>query len=209
MKKTLKIILIVLFGIITVLIMIEQSTQSKDSIPLSANEQLSPDDTGRKSEFLLLHKTLDELSKTWPESKIRPYRSALKKFPDANACLIIPNNADSINWSLINSTEELEVCLFHIHSYIGDVKQSEEWFKRQGFSVFVDNHIRGTSPMPYHTIHANWITASTGPLKNQKSPLRGPHIFFEELFAITGLSVGLTIDPEGRIIDVSCGYSRK
>lgn len=208
MKKVLLIALLILFGMVSIL-MIVQNTHSTDADLTSPNSQHASNDSEKKKQFMLLGMTLEELSKTWPESKIRPYRNALIKFPDLIACLSIPNNTDYINWSTIKSLQELDVCLSHIHSYIGDVKQSEEWFKRQGFGVFTDSHIRGASPMQYHTIHANWITLTSGPLKNQKSPLSGPRIFFEELFAISGLSVGLTIDPEGRVIDVSSGFSRK
>lgn len=207
MKKVLLIALLILFGMVSILL-IAQNIHSEESDLIMSDVQPTSIESEKK-EFMLLSMTLEELSKTWPENKIRPYRNALIKFPDLSACLSIPNNTDYINWSTIKSLQELDVCLSHIHSYIGDVKQSEEWFKQQGFRVFTDSHVRGASPTQYHTIHANWITLTSGPLKNQKSPLSGPRVFFEELFAISGLSVGLTIDPEGRVIDVSSGFSRK
>lgn len=208
MKKVLKIVLITLFGLSAVFIVM-QSTQSKDSIPLSANEQLSPDDTGRKSEFLLLHKTLDELSKTWPEDMIKPYRKAVKKFPDVDACLITPKNADSINWQIIKTTIELKVCLSRIHTYLGDVHESEEWFKRQGFKVIVYDYPPDALPYLRHRINASWPIPSSGPLKDRKSPMSGIRIYFEELFAIAGVGVGVEISPEGKVVHVIAGYSRK
>jgi len=186
-----------------------QNIHSQNSTPLSKIEQHISDDTEQKSEFLLLHKTLDELSETWPESKIRPYRKAVKKFPNVDACLITPKDADSINWSIIKSTTELEVCLSRIHTYLGDVNKSEEWFERQGFKVIVYNYSPDSLPFRRYRVNASWSIPSSGHLKDRKSPISGVRIYFEEFLAIAGISVGININQKGTVTHISSGYTKK
>lgn len=207
MRKSLKIILVGVFVLVTIL-MISENINSKNSTPLSLNQQNISDDTNKKNEFLLLHKTLDELSETWPESKIRPYRKAVEKFPNVDSCLL-ERDVNSVNWSLIKTTTELEVCLSRIHNHLGDVSKSEEWFKQQGFKVIVQSHPRGSLPGIYHSISGNWTIPTTGPLKGQKSPMSGMHIYFEEFLATTGISIGIEISPKNIVTDVKAGYTRK
>lgn len=191
------------------ILMIVQSIHSKGADLTSPNSQRASNNSEKKKEFMRLGMTLEVLSTSWSESKIRPYRKALKKFPEVGTCLIAPDNVDSFNWSLVKTVYELEVCLFHIHSYIGDVKQSVEWFRRHGFLVIVQSYFRGDPAIRFYSINSIWKIPSSGPLKDRKSPLSGTRIFFEELFARSGISIGLEINQEGMVTDVSSGYSRK
>lgn len=190
------------FVLVTIL-MISENINSKNSTPLSLNQQNISDDTNKKNEFLLLHKTLDELSETWPESKIRPYRKAVEKFPNVDSCLL-ERDVNSVNWSIIKTTTELEVCLSRIHNHLGDVSKSEEWFKQQGFSVNVRSN--PDYPERLHSVGGIWLIPSSGPLKNRKSPLSGIHARFTELFLNSGISVGIYISQENVVTHVTVEY---
>lgn len=208
MKKVSEIVPAILCGLLLVCFFVK-NIYGEESILPNPSERYSSIDTVQEYKFLLFGKTIEELSLSWPESKIRPYRRAIEKFPDLDSCLIAAEDADTINWSIIKTTTELEVCLSRIHTYLGDVHKSEEWFKRHGFQVIVQSYFRGDPPRHFHSINGIWQIPLTGLFKDRKSPLLGLRIRFEELFARAGLSIGLEINQEGLVTHVETGYSRK
>ena len=163
----------------------------------------------RHSQFLRLAKTIDELSETWPKNKVEPYRQAVARFPGLRACLADEDDLSAIRWTSFATLEELEVCLSLIHNAIGDLDESVDWFKDQGFSVSTRFTRRGSPPQKFSTIYADWIVPSSGPTSGEKSPLTGIRAWFRELLARSGLGIGLVLDSSERVTDVNAGYTRK
>ena len=208
MKKVSEIVPAILCGLLLVCFFVK-NIYGEESILPNPSARHSSIDTVQEYKFLLFGKTIEELSLSWPESKIRPYRRAIEKFPDLDSCLIAAEDADTINWSIIKTTTELEVCLSRIHTYLGDVHKSEEWFLQQGFKVIVYDYPPDSQPYRHHRVNASWLVPSSGPLKNRKAPMSGVRIFFEEFLAIAGISVGININQEGLVTHISAGYTRK
>ena len=159
--------------------------------------------------FLKLGRTIDELSEIWPRNKIQPYRRAVSRFPHLSSCLANENDVSTIRWASFVTLAEVEVCLSYVHTDIGDLIESVNWFKNQKFSVTTQSYNRGSPPQQHNSINAIWILPSPGSFIGKKSPLTGMKARFRELFATSGLSIGVELDSSRRVTDVETGYARE
>lgn len=176
--------------------------------PLQAlGEQKLSEQPAMVPEFRLVGRTLDELAVTWSMNKIKPYRDAIKQFPDVDSCLMHAGFVDSIDWLKIKSMSQFEVCLFHIHSQLGDPERSADWFRRHGFNPLVRSRKGYPNTQTIYIVNANWIVPNEGPYEGRMSPLSGLPTRLRGL-AAGGLSVGVTIS-NGTVTDVGAGYTYK
>lgn len=86
--------------------------------------------------FLLLGSLMQKGHPRWDE-----FRQPIEKFPSAIDCLSSPQveamdwNLLDVNWNLMKSNRDVEVCLFRIFDTINDPMQSALWLQMQGYRV--------------------------------------------------------------------------
>lgn len=139
----------------------------------------------------------------------RNYKTSVSRFPSVHSCLTGENRNASqpdlskIDWSLIQSTYDADVCLFRIASSYKSVTSFEKWLQRNGFpevTRFERNSV-GSSGDGI-ALSASRNIKRDGVLFGH-SPIRS---FFISKTAY-GLSVSIVYDSQGNLFSVGSNYN--
>jgi hypothetical protein len=139
-----------------------QEIRSKDGF-LFELEELSSQET---RPFLLLGARMQPSQSRWDE-----FADSLEKFSNAQNCLNPPEisgtkwNTLDVNWKVLRSNRDIEVCLFRIFDTLNDPLLAVSWLKRQEYKVLDPWHpagggLRGVPPelVPELTVEAYIVT---------------------------------------------------
>lgn len=136
------------------------------------------------------------------------YDIALNAFPDAASCLsqaeADANGFDllTFDWAAQSSVEQLEVCLSRIHNVIDDPSVSVRWFEAFGFKAVPYTEPAGHFREGQTIIQVNWVSDSEFPAQYVSS-------WLERTLFGTGFSMGLRLDADNTVQDVSITFNRK
>jgi hypothetical protein len=157
-----------------------------------------------------------------PEAGVPPFRTtvgreltahqkvALLNFPDAESCLRAEakqtaDHLQAMDWALIYTTEEAEVCVFRLLASYGDADKAGDWFGAQGFKTN-DRADRAISRMRRNSVRQ--VTASYSIRKHgPKFPTHAPLIraFYSRAY---GMGVNSTWSKDGKtLLEVRFNFS--
>lgn len=139
-------------------------------------------------------------------SLYRIYVGSMQRFPDLSSCLSDGEGSNNlnINWRNMGSSQDADVCLFHVFSALPDDEEMMRWLRRAGFSKVTA--IRRGFGLPMSSdksavdMQAIWTTAEKGPLYGG---------FFERIavgILDTPVSVSISLNKDSDVIDVNFGY---
>lgn len=143
--------------------------------------------------------------------EIRSYQQAIWRFPTAESCLLADAEGDkdsenfsNVDWYAINTDKEAEVCMFRIHSRLGDPQASIKWFEQQGFKTSINDE---DDP---HRVVVNGYWRDFGKDKYEvagESPFRSLFFTLAGVAAYTGITVSLEGYENGHWNNVQIGFS--
>lgn len=83
--------------------------------------------------FFVANKPFSEVRTIWSYSNFRPYEIAFRKFPTLAECSQGPVENLLINWSALYSSQQVEICIFHLSEYLETPEKLSKWFSSNGF----------------------------------------------------------------------------
>jgi len=93
----------------------------------------------QETPYLWAGKTLEELKPRMAQNVVPKYAELRFAYPSAEACLV-PSDTGSpdilgrdLIWYQLETKEAVEVCLFRVFTWLGDLAKIEAWLESQGF----------------------------------------------------------------------------
>ena len=137
------------------------------------------------------------------------YQIATHRFPTAQSCLTRGSKSEAgydltnVNWRALRSDAKAKVCLFRIHTAIGDAGKSLDWFRKVGFEArlqrFPNEHFMAGSVQLFSV----WIRGDDG----AKSPFGWRENWPRKALSYGAVTVGVSWSPNGSIGNVSLNYT--
>jgi hypothetical protein len=135
----------------------------------------------KSGDFLWAGKSLSDPSLLDSNGKIvapaQRYTDALVIFPNLRSCLIESEkikpaheslDVSLIDWSAIKSSDEFDICIFHIGSAISNTDKFINWFEISGFKT---RSVMPPSEAGSHLIMATWNSEKNGAMTPFPRPL--------------------------------------
>lgn len=154
-------VLCVLFAVVLLAQSLELGAEDRpsDDSFLFELEDLSSQE---KRPFLLLGRPMQPNQPRWDE-----FREPVEKFASAQDCLNAPQvigsrwNTLDVNWRVLTSHRDIEVCLFRIFDTIDDPLLVISWLERQGYDALDPRPTSGNgfSDVPPDLIQVMYVEA--------------------------------------------------
>ena len=143
--------------------------------------------------FLFYGKVVDQ-----DHPRYNDFLKSFRKFPSATQCWkntsdTNPNISTSFDfdWSKIRSSEDLEVCLFHLFSSFSDVQVVKRWMTNAGFLIRIETLLHldngGT------TNSGDRVLAINASMNKASAQSAGANRFFRRFCGWFGKSISLTV----------------
>lgn len=160
-------------------------------------------------EFLAKGKPIDELSPWMSESEIRDYRDAVNRLGDEKCRLrddvSVGSDDFSLDWSKVDSLKDIEVCAFFAAVEIRSRKEISAYLLRSGFNKVYEF----SSPSVVAKFSGISGTSYTIGAAYEIEDLPFGFGYLTEIWFAYNLSIGITVDEQGRPYDVRAVLNRE
>ncbi len=116
--------------------------------------------------FHIANRPYSKLPDSWSRSKRRAYDKAIANFSDFSACRETGSSdaSPSLNWNVIRSKEQVDICFFLLAEYLETPAALILWLKASGFSTALHDQIGIWPSENAGTIHASYKLGVEGDL---------------------------------------------
>lgn len=200
--------------VISFAICISQSVSAQELQPVrynigcsSGNCVVSPwDAPAEQAGFRHNGVALERNAEIHVEAEIAGYRAALERFTSPESCLKNEAQSDNgfdlvlIDWGLLGSLAEIEVCLARIHNAIRSSENSVLWFNSANFSAQSRVRPKDHYREGWTDVYASWPGEGTAPFPWYTA-------FFRRLLTISKVGVGIAFDQSRMVQNVSINFT--
>jgi hypothetical protein len=140
------------------------------------------------------------------EAETAGYRAALVRFTSPESCLKNEAQSDNgfdlvlIDWGLLGSLAEIEVCLARIHNAIRNSENSVFWFNSTNFSAQSRVRPKDHPREGWTDIYGSWIGPGTAPFLWYTA-------FFRRMLIISKVGVGMSFDQSLVVQNVNINFT--
>jgi hypothetical protein len=149
---------------------------------------------------------LESNSEILVEAETVGYRAALESFTSPESCLKNEAQSDNgfdlvlIDWGILGSLAEIEVCLARIHNAIRNSENSVLWFNSANFSAQARVRPKDHYREGWTDIYGSWTGEGAAPFPWYTA-------FFRRLLIISKVGVGMSFDQSLVVQNVNISFT--